>query len=96
MVKKFLFIGYDFLCSWNVFITDCDWHYIGTKIKQIDTKIGDHVWITCNCSVLKGSDIGSNSILSNGTVVHREKFDDYSLISGNPARRIKNAPDWSR
>jgi len=26
MVYKRITIGKDFLCSWNMFITDCDWH----------------------------------------------------------------------
>jgi acetyltransferase-like isoleucine patch superfamily enzyme len=43
MVKKKVHIGKDFLCSWNVFITDHDWHTLNGGLGQKDTYIGDHV-----------------------------------------------------
>ncbi len=96
MVKKKLHIGKDFLCSWNVFITDCDWHTPNAGAGQKDTYIGDHVWVTCNCSILKGSKINDNCILSNGTVVHNREFGPDALIVGNPAQAVKKIGQWKR
>lgn len=96
MVKKNVHIGKDFLCSWNVFITDHDWHTFNGGTGQKDTYIGDHVWVTCNCSILKGSQIGDNCVLSNGTVVHNHPFGPDELIVGNPAVAVKRIGKWSR
>jgi acetyltransferase-like isoleucine patch superfamily enzyme len=51
-------IGKDFLCGSNVFVTDCNWHYIeydGKPLFQDDVSIGDHVWSGNNRTILKRS-----------------------------------------
>jgi len=96
MVKSRVHIGKDFLCSWNVFVTDCDWHRLNGKLGQDETYIGDHVWVTCNCSVLKGSRIGTGCVVSNGTVVHNQEFEPNNLIVGNPAQAVKKIGAWHR
>lgn len=96
MVKRKVHIGNDFLCSWNVFITDCDWHTLNGGLGQKDTHIGDHVWVTCNCSILKGSIIRDDCVLSNGTVVHDQEFGPDELVAGNPARAVRAIGQWKR
>lgn len=96
MVRKRVHIGKDFLCSWNVFITDSDWHTLDGAVGQKDTYIADHVWVTANCSVLKGSRIGDNCVLSNGVVVHNRDFAANQLIVGNPAVAVKRTGAWRR
>lgn len=96
MVRKKLHIGKDFLCSWNVFITDCDWHSIDGRLGQKETYIGDHVWVTCNCSILKGSRIGPGCIVANGTVIHNQQFGPNELIAGNPAVAQRKVGPWQR
>jgi acetyltransferase-like isoleucine patch superfamily enzyme len=96
MVKKKVHIGTDFLCSWNVFITDCDWHTLNGGPGQKDTYIGDHVWVTCNCSILKGSKINSGCVLANGTVVHDQAFGPNEFVLGNPATAAKKIGEWKR
>lgn len=61
-VYKKVTIGKDFLCSWNVYITDCDWHSINNTIPFKEVVIGDHVWVGNNVNVLKGAIIGDNCI----------------------------------
>lgn len=34
IVNKHIRIGYDFICAWNVFISDSDWHLINNKPHQ--------------------------------------------------------------
>jgi len=46
--------------------------------------IGNNVWIGLNSIILKGTEIGDNSVISAGSIV-KGKFSKNSLIQGNPA-----------
>jgi acetyltransferase-like isoleucine patch superfamily enzyme len=94
MAAKKIRIGKDLLCAWNVFITDSDWHPIEGAEMVKETVVGDRVWMTPNSSVLKGTVIGSGSILMNGTVASGQVFDERSLIGGLPGKRIRTAGVW--
>lgn len=54
--------------------------------------IGDDVWLGANCTILKGSRIGSGSIVAVGAVVTGGDFPERSLIAGNPAKFVKELP----
>lgn len=100
MVYESVRIGKDFLCSWDVFITDSDWHTIihDNKIQNHNKPviIGDKVWITSGCKILKGTEIGECSIVGSNSVLTNTKFSKSSVIKGNPAvGKIKNII-WSR
>lgn len=96
MVNKRIEIGKDFLCAWNVFITDSDWHTIKGQNHQVDVIIGDHVWIANNNNILKGSHIGNNCIIASNSKVINKIFPDNVLIAGLPSRIIKEGIEWSR
>lgn len=96
MVNKEIYIGSDFLCSWNCFITDSDWHSTNNELNTSPTFIGNHVWVTSDCKILKGTKIDDNSIITTGSVTHRSSFCKNVLIGGNPAKVIKNNITWSR
>lgn len=96
MVRKRVKIGKDFICAWNVFITDCDWHTIRGKSYQEDTVIEDHVWVAPNSCILKGSHIGRGSIVGAGAAVHRLRTGPNSLIAGVPARVVARNQNWTR
>jgi acetyltransferase-like isoleucine patch superfamily enzyme len=91
-------IGNDFLCAFNVFITDCDWHSIEysdiPKNFHADTIIGDHVWVGHESSLLKGTIIGQGSVVGCKSVLSQEIYPKNSLIAGIPARVIKNSCKW--
>lgn len=59
------------------------------KVKKDKIKIGDNVWIGWNCTVLKGVQIGDNSVVAAGSVVLKGEYPAYSLIAGNPAKVLK-------
>jgi acetyltransferase-like isoleucine patch superfamily enzyme len=94
MVRKRVDIGFDFLCGWNVFITDCDWHSIDDDPYQSDTIIGDRVWISPNCQILKGSRISDNCVVATGSVVHKTALPPNHLGGGNPFRPLKSIREW--
>ncbi|MGN7787934.1 acyltransferase [Niabella sp. 22666] len=96
MVKRRVEVGKDFICAWGVYITDCDWHQIGTQPSQADVIIGDHVWIANNATVLKGTHIGDNSIIAGQSKLAGKKFPPASLLAGIPAQVVKSDVVWKR
>lgn len=52
-------------------------------------KIGDGCWICTRSVVLGGTKIGRHCVVAAGSVV-RGEFEDYSLIGGSPARKIRD------
>ncbi len=96
MCYKSITIGKDFLCAWNVFITDSDWHTIDNKQHYANVAIGDHVWIANNSSVLKGSTISDNSIVASLSKISNKLYPPNSMLAGIPAKVIKSNISWSR
>lgn len=96
LVRRRVTIGTDFICSWGVFITDCDWHDMAGVCNTEDTVIGNHVWITPNCSILKGSRIGNGCIVATGAVTHKAVYGDGCLLGGVPAQALAQGREWTR
>jgi len=102
MVYNSINIGKDFLCAWDVFISDSDWHSIFKdnvllKNHTIPIVIGDHVWIGPGCSILKGTKIGEGSIIGSKSLLSNNTFPENSLIAGIPAKVIiENSVKWTR
>lgn len=49
--------------------------------------IGTNVWLGPKNIVLSGSKVGNDSVLAGGTMCFGNQIGDYSLVSGNPAKR---------
>ena len=96
MVYKRIEIGTDFLCAWDIFITDSDWHKIVGQNHHADVIIGDHVWIANNNNILKGSNIGNNCIVASNSKIINSTFSDDILIGGIPPKILKTDVKWSR
>ena len=96
MVEKKIEIGVDFICAWDVFITDSDWHSIIGYPHQKDVKIGNHVWIANNNNILKGTVLGNNCIVSSCSKVSNKVFLNNQLIGGVPAKVLKENISWKR
>ncbi len=87
-------LGEHVLCGANVLITDFDWHAVGID-KDADSSeaaepvlIADNVWIGINSVILKGSQIGSNSIIGANSLVTSHIPADV-IAGGIPARVIR-------
>ena len=50
--------------------------------------IGNNVWIGANCFIMPGAEIGNGCIVSAGSVVGKKVIPPYSILAGNPARKI--------
>ena len=95
VVKK-VEIGESCAISWVVTIIDDNHHRVvpGSSLQHLShVKIGDHVWIGCNVTILTGTEIGKNSIVAAGSVV-KGVFPDHVIIGGNPAKIIKQGVNW--
>jgi acetyltransferase-like isoleucine patch superfamily enzyme len=53
------------------------------KMKRI--QVGDDVWIGANCVIM--NDVSTGSVVGAGSVV-KHKVDPYSIVAGNPAKKI--------
>jgi len=92
-------IGNDCLIGKDVQMIDFDAHGLALserrnsigKVKPI--VIGRNVWIGNNVIILKGTEIGDNSVIGAGAVVTGGKFPASVVIAGNPARILKELPN---
>jgi len=93
-------IGARCLISWNCSIFDSIGHRMwlaGQDEVEIEEPItvGDDVWIGPYTIIMKGVEIGSNSIIGAGSVVRRS-IPPNSLAYGNPARVAGQVGKWER
>ena len=76
----------------DVVITDSDWHGIYDRTdyvaKPLPVTIAKNVWIGERSIILKGSEIGENSIIGAGSVVSG-KVPANVVYAGNPAKEIR-------
>jgi len=68
--------GEDCLISWDVLFMDTDLHGILNRDGKVvneprEIRIGDHVWIGCRSTILKGTLIPSGSIVAAGSTISK-------------------------
>lgn len=91
--------GKDCLLSWDILIMDTDEHPI---INQDDIRtnpdkpilVGNHVWIGCKCTLLKGTEIPNNAIVAAGTLLTSAFSGENQVIGGNPPAILKSNVRW--
>lgn len=93
IANKCVTIGSDLLCGANVRISDSDGHSLDPskrnengEIKKI--VIGNNVWIGSNVVILKGVEIGDNSVIATSSVVNKNVPPNV-VVAGIPAKIIK-------
>lgn len=82
-------IGNNVLCGANSVITDFDWHLDVAKTEPAPVIIHDNVWIGLNTVVLKGVEIGANSIIGANSLVVRD-IPANVIAGGNPCKVLKS------
>ena len=91
-------IGDSTMIASDVVITDSDWHGIYDRTDYVATpkpvKIHKNVWIGERSIILKGTQIGENSIIGAGSVVHGD-IPPNSVNAGNPAKEVKKLDEGS-
>ena len=98
IAAKKIRLGLDVMIGRGVVIYDSDHHTIRDAQGEVTNpdvpvSIGDHVWLATNTTVLKGSTIGSGSIVAANSVV-RGAVPSGSLYQ--PSKTKANYGTWSR
>jgi len=93
MAKQSVTIGRGCAISWDVVITDTDYHEIPGTASTKPVSIGDGVWIGCRATVLKGVTIGEGAIVAAGAVVTKDVA-PRTLVAGVPAQPVKSGVRW--
>jgi acetyltransferase-like isoleucine patch superfamily enzyme len=90
-------IGDNCAISWNCEIIDDDMHTLiidkNTGVSSKEIRIGNRVWVGSNVRILKGVNIGNNSVIASGSVVTHD-VPENTLVAGIPAKILKDKIDW--
>ena len=88
-------IGENVIISENTIIRDSDNHEIVREGYEMSKpiKIGNHVWIGVNATILKGVTIGDGAIIAAGAVVTND-VPAHTLVGGVPAKIIRTEVEW--
>lgn len=62
-----------------------------SSVKNAKIIIGNNVWVGWNCTILKGVEIGDNTIVAAGSVVTSGIYPENSILAGNPAKVVKTS-----
>ena len=91
-------IGDDVVCGWNVTIRNGDGHRVvvdGESHKATKKiSIGNHVWLCANATVLKGANVGNNSVVAYGSLLTKTEDKENVLYGGTPAKAIRHNINW--
>ena len=95
-------IGEDCMFSYDITIRTGDGH----KIKSLKSGeyinpnqnviIGNHVWVACKTTILKGAVISDNSIVAACSLVNKKFYEKNVILAGTPAQIKKYDIQWER
>lgn len=92
-------IGDNVLFSWDCLVMDSDTHPIFGSDSEIINRgkeiiIGEHVWVGCRSTILKGSIIPDGCVIGACSLVSGTKFEPSTIITGQPAKSVKHIENW--
>jgi acetyltransferase-like isoleucine patch superfamily enzyme len=96
---KQISFGKDIQFSWDCLVMDCDTHTIYDELQNImnepkEISFGDHIWIGCGVTILKGANIPSNCVIAAHSVVTSKQYEASSIIAGSPSKSVKKIGGW--
>lgn len=99
--QKEITFGDDCLLSWDILIMDTDFHHVLNKEGETTNSpkpilIGNHVWIGCRNTILKGVTIGDNNIISANSTITKGIKESNCIVGGHgkSAEIIKRDIGW--
>lgn len=92
--KSAVTIGERCAISWDVLITDTDYHQLDGSDNVAPVTIGDRVWIGAKAIILKGVTVGDGAVVAAGSVVTSDVAPG-TLVGGNPARELRAGVTWA-
>lgn len=91
-------IGNDNMYGWNVCFNTSDGHqiYVEGQAKDMegDIYIGNHVWIGSNSMIAKKTQIPSECVVAQNSLVLDTFNEEHCLIAGVPAKKIRDKFSW--
>jgi len=99
--NSFILLGSDCMLSNNVFARTSDSHGIydlSTKYRNNASRpiiLHPHTWVSRAVLLNKGTEVGSNSVLGQGSVAHG-RLSSNSIYAGAPIQRIRHGITWDR
>lgn len=101
--SKNITFGDNCLLSWDILIMDSDFHSVldrtGNKINpSLPINIGNHVWIGCRSTILKGISIPNDCVIAASSVLTKSFHNDGIIIggSGSQQRILKENITWCK
>lgn len=101
--QKDITFGDNCLLSWDILIMDTDFHHVINSEGEIinaprPIHIGNHVWIGCRNTILKGVTLPDNTIVSADSTITKSFSEPNCAIGGNGKDLIvlKRGIDWTR
>ncbi len=98
VVMHGLEVGEGTVISWNCQFIDEDFHTIRSvdkvSCKEQGIKVGEHVWIGSNVTVLKGAVLPRGCVVAAGSIVTKRFKEENCLIAGAPAKVIRTGIEW--
>ena len=92
--------GRDCMLGWNVQIFDLAAHRVFQNGREVsrscEITVGDHVWIGAETRIVRGTVIGSHSVVAYGSTVTGGAFGTHVLLGGYPAKILREAVDWEK
>lgn len=99
--QKEVSFGSNCLLAWDILIMDTDFHFVLDKDGKIINLprpiiVGDHVWIGCRNTVLKGVTIASDTVISSNSTVTRSVLERNCIVGGHgkSLEILKQGIDW--
>ena len=101
VAAKRIQLGHDVMIGRGVVIYDSDHHTLQnaqgeTTNPDAPVVIGDHVWLATHVTVLKGSRIGSGSMVAANAVVHGSIAPETMVQTVHETRMRENYGGWNR
>ena len=90
---KQITFGNDVQFSWNCLVMDSDTHKIFDKDNK-EIIFEDKIWIGCNCTILKGTHLSSNTVIGSNSVLTNKSYPGNCIIAGQPAEFKKEIKGW--
>lgn len=99
--SKSISFGNDCLLSWDILIMDTDFHNIYCPNRRLINlpeaiSIGNHVWIGCRNTILKGVTIADHIIVAAGSVLTKQFINSGCVIGNHRSEAVlKENITWS-
>lgn len=100
--QKEITFGNDCLLSWDILIMDSDFHYILNENKEVinhpsPIHIGNHVWIGCRTTILKGVNVADDVVVSANSTLTKHVTENNCVVGGQGKNLaiLKRDVNWS-